>query len=138
MADYNKVGFFTMRDNHILLCRKRKGTARLILPGGCFEPGETPQACLKRELIEELGPVEITNTEYLGTYRDKAAGAEDKIVEIELYRGDLIGEPAPHSEIAELVWFGPDHDRAQLSPSIVNKILPDLIRRGILNWSESS
>ena len=138
MADYNKVGLLTMRDNHILLCRKKKGTARLILPGGCFEPGETAEACLQRELFEELGPVELTNAEYLGTSRDKASGAEDKMVEIELYRGDLVGEPAPYSEIAELVWFGPDHDWAQLSPSIVNKILPDLIRRGILNWSESS
>lgn len=138
MADYNKVGLLAMRNNRILLCRKNRGTSRLILPGGCFEADETAEACLQRELLEELGPVTLTHAEYLGTYSDKAAGAADKVVQIELYRGNLVGEPAPHSEIAELIWFGPDDDRSQLSPSIVNRILPDLIRRGILKWSESS
>lgn len=138
MADYNKVGLLTVRDNHVLLCRKKKGVFRLILPGGCFEAGETAEECLRRELFEELGPVELANPEYVGTYRDKAAGDDTKTVQIELYRGDLVGEPAAHSEIAEIVWFGPDHDRTQLSPSIVNQILPDLIRRGIVNWRESS
>jgi 8-oxo-dGTP pyrophosphatase MutT (NUDIX family) len=138
MADYNKAGLLVVRDNRILLCRKTTGTSRLILPGGCFEPGETDEACLRRELIEELGPVEVANVTYLGTYSDGAAGHAGKTVEIRLYRGDLAGEePAPHSEIAELVWFGSADDRTRLSPSIVNKILPDLIRRGILNWRES-
>jgi 8-oxo-dGTP pyrophosphatase MutT (NUDIX family) len=137
MTDYNKVGLLTIRDNQVLLCRKKKGTSLLNLPGGCFESGETAEQCLRRELIEELGPVDIVNAEYLGTYRDRAAGADDKTVRIELYRGDLVGDPAARSEIAELVWFGSGDDRTQLSPSIVNKVLPDLIRRGILNWPES-
>jgi 8-oxo-dGTP diphosphatase len=138
MADYNKVGLLTMRDDRILLCRKQAGTSRLILPGGCFEPGETDEECLRRELVEELGPVEVANLEYVGTYQDQAAGADNKTVRIELYRGDLVGEPVANSEIAALVWFGSEDDRAQLSPSIRNKIFPDLIRRGLLNWSESS
>jgi 8-oxo-dGTP pyrophosphatase MutT (NUDIX family) len=138
MADYNKVGLLAVRNNHILLCRKKAGTSRLILPGGCFEPGETDQECLQRELIEELGPVELAKAEYIGTYQDQAAGGDNKTVRIELYRGDLVGEPVANSEIATLVWFGSEDDRTELSPSIRNKILPDLIRRGLLNWSESS
>jgi 8-oxo-dGTP pyrophosphatase MutT (NUDIX family) len=132
MADYNKVGLLTLRDGKILLCRKKHTTSSLILPGGCKEPGESALDCLARELREELGPVQFSEPEYIGPYSDQAAGSEPKTVQIELYRAELIGEPVARSEIAELVWFGVEDDRARLAPSIRNKILPDLIARGIL------
>jgi 8-oxo-dGTP diphosphatase len=135
--DYDKVGLLAIRDGRILLCRKKHTTALLILPGGCLEPGESAAECLDRELHEELGDVRVESAQFIGTYTDRAAGSGDgppKTVRIELYRGELIGVPAPHSEIKELVWFGEEDDRAQLSPSLVNKILPDLMTRGILAW----
>lgn len=132
--DYNKVGLLAMRDGRILLCRKKHTTALLILPGGCFEDGESAAECLYRELREELGDVRVEGVEYIGTYTDRAAGSEVKVVRIELYRGELIGEPSPHREIKELVWYGEGDERAQLAPSLANKILPDLITRGILSW----
>jgi 8-oxo-dGTP diphosphatase len=132
--DYDKVGLLAIRDGRILLCRKKHTTSLLILPGGCFEPGETAGECLNRELREELGDVQIDIAEYVGTYTDTAAGSSSKTVRIELFRAELIGDPAPHSEIKELVWFGERDNRAQLAPSLVNKILPDLIARGILDW----
>jgi 8-oxo-dGTP diphosphatase len=135
--DYDKVGLLTIREGRILLCRKKHTTARLILPGGCYETGESAAECLNRELREELGDVRATGVQYVGTYVDQAAGIGEgipKTVRIELYRGELIGDPAPHSEIKELIWFGPEHDRAELSSSLVNKIIPDLIDRGILPW----
>jgi 8-oxo-dGTP diphosphatase len=134
VVDFDKVGLLTIRDNRVLLCRKKRGTSLLILPGGCVEDGESAETCLQRELGEELGAVATSGLQYIGTYRDQAAGDATKTVQIRLYQADLVGDPAPHSEIAELVWFGPSDDRALLSPSIVNKILPDLIRRGLLNW----
>ena len=85
-----------------------------------MEPGES-RDCLRREVREELGPVEVTDIEYIGTYRDQAAGDLSKIVQIALYQGTLAGNPKPNSEIAELVWFGPNEDHTQLSPSIANK-----------------
>ena len=130
--DYDKIGLLVRNGERILLCRKSRGTTLLILPGGCIEPPETASDCLRREAREELGPVEVTDVEYIGTYRDQAAGDLSKIVQIALYQGTLIGNPEPNSEIAELIWFGPDEDRTRLSPSIVNKILPDLIERRIL------
>jgi 8-oxo-dGTP diphosphatase len=131
---YHKVGLLTVRDNRILLCRKKRGTSLLILPGGCFEPGETAEACLARELQEELGAVSVTGLEFVGTYDDAAAGDTSKLVRIELYTGNLAGDPVAHSEIAELVWFGATDDRTQLAPSISRTILPDVLRRGILSW----
>ncbi len=129
--DYDKVGLLAIRDHRILLCRKKHTTSLLILPGGCLEPGESAAQCLERELREELGDVRIEGASYVGTYTDRAAGDSRKTVRIELYRGELTGDPAPHSEIQELVWFARQDDQTQLAPSLRNLILPDLIARGI-------
>lgn len=48
------------RDNRILLAQRPAGKAMAGLwefPGGKFEPGETPEQTLVRELTEELGIV---------------------------------------------------------------------------------
>lgn len=135
-ADFVKVGLLVSRQGRMLLCRKNNTTSKLILPGGTLEPGETPEACLARELREELGEhVRAENLEFLGVYRDRAACDDPtvhKIVEVRLYRGELVGEPVASAEIVELVWFSPDGDPEQLAPSIANKILPDLLARHLL------
>jgi 8-oxo-dGTP pyrophosphatase MutT (NUDIX family) len=132
MADIDKVALLVVREGRILLCRKRHTTSLLILPGGRREPGETSRECLTRELQEELGEVAAEGLEYIGTYIDAAAGESTKTVRIELYCGRLRGEPQAHSEIRELVWFGAEGDESLLAPSLRNKILPDLRRRGLL------
>ena len=139
-VDFDKVGLLAVRDGRILLCRKKHTTSLLILPGGCREAGESAMDCLLRELREELGDVAVSAVELVGVYTDRAAGpetAQPKSVRIELYRAELIGDPAPCSEIAELVWFGEQDHWFQLAPSIANKILPDLLARGILPWGPS-
>jgi ADP-ribose pyrophosphatase YjhB (NUDIX family) len=132
MAEYHKVGLLVIHDGRMLLCRKKEGTSLLILPGGCFEPGESAEECLHREVQEELGPVSVAGLHWIGTYSDVAAGDPTKRVVVELYRGELIGEPEASSEIAELYWFGSDDDESLLAPSIRNHILPDLRLRGVL------
>lgn len=138
MVDYNKVGFLAVSGGRILMCRKNNTTSKLILPGGCIEADESPLECLAREIREELGGgVEAVNIEYLGTYEEIAACDDPtvkKSLRIVLYRGDIVGDPVPSSEIVELVWFGPDSDRHQLTPIMIRQILPDLIERGILPW----
>ena len=138
MADFNKVGALILRDDRLLLCRKNRDTSKLILPGGRVEAGESDVDCLTRELREELGEVVLRNVEYVGTYEDRAAFDDPAVVKtlrIALYRGDMVGAPTPASEITEIVWFGPDSDVAELTPIFLNRILPDLLSRGILSWS---
>ncbi|RJP23425.1 MAG: NUDIX domain-containing protein [Candidatus Omnitrophota bacterium] len=138
MADYNKVGLFTLQGDRFLMCRKNNTTSKLILPGGCIEAGESARECLQREIHEELGNVAVCNLEYIGHYADFAAvddPAITKTLEMQLFRGDLSGNPTASSEIVELVWFGPDSDRSQLTPIMINHILPDLLKRGLLDWN---
>lgn len=138
MADFNKVGLLLMNGESFMLCRKRGLNAGLILPGGRVEQGESSQQCLERELNEELGDVQLVDAEFIGSYEDIAASndpSEHKTVRIELYSGLLTGEPRPNSEIEELIWYGPSSDPAQMTPILKNRILPDLISRGILKWT---
>lgn len=129
-----KSGLLLVRDGRMLLCRKKRGTQLLILPGGKREPGESALECLARELREELGDVTAITPELMGIYEHEAAGAPGKMVRIELYRAELEGEPRAQSEIAELIWFGAGDDRARLAPSLAKNIFPDLIARGVLAW----
>ena len=93
-AMIDKVGLLTIRDGRVLLCRKKRGTSLLILPGGKREAGESSLECLARELREELGDVVAVAPELVGVYMHAAAGAKGKIVRIELYRAELDGRGA--------------------------------------------
>jgi 8-oxo-dGTP diphosphatase len=132
MADIEKAGLLFVRDGRVLLCHKKRSTALLILPGGKMEPGETAEACLRRECREELGDVEIADPRHVGDYESPAAGEEHKTVRIQLFAGEVRGDPVPHAEIEELVWFGPEDDPALLAPSLRDVIFPDLRRRGLI------
>lgn len=132
MADIHKAGLLHLKDGRILLCRKRRSTALLILPGGKLEEGETAEECLRRECREELGDVEIVNPRQIGEYESPAAGYEGKTVRVELFAGELQGVPSAHAEIQDLVWFGPGDDASLLAPSLRDTIFPDLRRRGII------
>jgi len=137
MADIEKIGALILRGDRILLCRKGRDTSRLILPGGRVEPGESDLDCLTREIREELGAVALEKIEYLGTYEGRASMDDPSVVKslrIVLYRGVLSGDPTPSAEIRELVWFGPASDRSALTPILANRILPDLLKRGIIPW----
>ncbi len=132
----HKAALLVVRNAEILLCKKKKGGA-LILPGGKIEHGETPEECVKREVREELGGIKVVRLRLVGSYEDVAArlhGEMHRRIRIELFDGELRGDPHASSEIAELVWFGPKDDLYGVAPSLRNKIIPDLRERGILQW----
>jgi mutator protein MutT len=80
------------RDGRLLVARRVEGSHMggfWEFPGGKCEPGEPPDACLARELLEELGVAATVHEEiYRTTY---AYG--DRVLDLRFFRCDLAAEP---------------------------------------------
>ena len=60
-------------------------------PGGKCDAGESLDACLRREILEELGCQTLVHDEiYTVTH-----AYDDRIVELHFFRCDIAGNPAP-------------------------------------------
>jgi 8-oxo-dGTP diphosphatase len=78
----------------LLLTRRLRGThlaGTWEFPGGKCEPGETHEACLERELMEELGvAAEIGEELFFTTHT-----YPDRTVQLHFRRCTIHGEPRP-------------------------------------------
>ncbi len=82
------------RDGAFLVTRRQKGVhleGCWEFPGGKCEPGEPHDACLARELREELAVDAIVGSEWLRTTHVYP----DRSVELHFLRAELRGEPIP-------------------------------------------
>lgn len=140
MAYYNKIGLLVLNENQtdFLVCEpgkkyKDKRVTQYLIPGGQLEE-KSEIECLKREIKEELDcDVDEKSLEYIGEYIDISAATPERDVMIKLYKGNLVGDPRPSSEIGTLRWISKNNiDNPEVSPIIKNKIIPDLVKRGIL------
>lgn len=117
------------RDGGYLICRRRAGghLARLWeFPGGKVEPGETEEACLVRELDEELG-LEAR----VGALLDRVVHRYEDGVEVEIafFEAEIVkGEPrALHHE--EIRWVRPEEFGDFAFPDADARLL-DLLKGG--------
>jgi len=137
MAYFNKIALLILNkeSTKFLVCEKDPNdvTADYLLPGGQFHE-KTEEECLKNEIKEELDcNVDVNSLEFIGGYTDIAAGMPDKDVYVKLYKGKIIGNPKPSSEIKFIHWISKeDQTNPKVSPLIRNKLIPDLLKRGIL------
>jgi 8-oxo-dGTP pyrophosphatase MutT (NUDIX family) len=103
------VGGALVQDGKVFLCHRSPSRSRSPnlwdLPGGHIEPGESPEAALKRELSEELG-VDVELTPGVKPYAVIAEeGFDLAIYALHAWSGSLVNRaPAEHDEVG---WFGP-------------------------------
>ena len=88
-------------------------------PGGKCEPGETPEACLIREIREELAAGVEIGERILVTRHEYT----ERTVELHFFRASLVGEPVPQLG-QQMRWVG----RAELSALELPPADADLIR----------
>lgn len=82
------------RGHAFLVTRRQKGVhleGYWEFPGGKCEAGESLEACLVREIREELGADARVGAELLATAHEYP----DRRVELHFFRCDLPGEPTP-------------------------------------------
>ena len=121
-----KYALIITRNNKILLQKEAKHTL-LLLPGGKPKKKETPEQCIKREIMEAIkADIDVASLRYLGRFEDINAEG-DAIVTVELYAGTLLSRPKTSRVVRKLIWFGKKSNQKLLSPVIRNKILPYLI-----------
>ena len=100
--------------------------------GGKYEPGEDDYACIKREVKEEVNCEVIEKSvKFLKEFEDE--NDEGGVLNIRLYKGELIGEPKPSSEIVEIGWFDSNSDPKNLSLIAKRTIFPWLKMHGYIN-----
>jgi 8-oxo-dGTP diphosphatase len=82
------------RDGAFLVTRRLRGVhleGCWEFPGGKCEPGESHTACLKREILEELGTGVRIGPEIFAVHHEYP----ERIVELHFFACELTGEPRP-------------------------------------------
>lgn len=132
MEKYQKYALCIIRKN-CLLVQMEEGAEQYILPGGKAEGEEGAIQALCREVKEELGvEVDIASLIFVGEFEDESSSKPGERVHVDLYQGDCQGQVKPCSEVKKLIWFSKDDDWSKLPPITRNKILPALIKKGLL------
>lgn len=102
-----------------LLCVRPEGRDLLYVPGGKREPGESDEAAVAREAMEEVSVRLRPGTFRLVTVVEEAAHAQAPGTRVRMacYTAEHDGAIAADHEITELAWIG-HADRARCAPAV--------------------
>lgn len=127
-----KSAMAVVRGNRLLVVRK-EGSRDYLMPGGKPEKGESAVEALRRELREEIGcSVDDYSLALLDRFEDFTSDGKSRVA-IDLFAGEISGEPRPSSEIEELKWISAaDAINPFVTPIIKKQILPFLVGKGML------
>lgn len=134
--DWHKAGGILIRDRKILVERSR-GKEFFIAPGGSLESGETARRSLVRELLEEFQVrVGEDDLEEFGTFYAPAAGAESKVLRMDVF---LVNnwepqEPTSDNEVEEVAWINSDIPAGMKVGSIFeHEVIPRLVTANLID-----
>lgn len=122
-----KVTCAIIENNNKILCAQRSETMKLPLkwefPGGKIETNESPEACLKREIREELG-IEIDILEQLPSF--KHSYSANFSIELFPFRCNCLTQEIHLAEHKQIKWLSleelKDLDWAKADVPIVDYI----------------
>jgi len=102
----DKVAWVHVVDRRVLMTRSR-GKDAYYLPGGKREPGESDEACLRREVREELSvDLKPGTLRKLGVWEAQAHGKPEGVkIVMPCYVAEYAGELRASAEIEEFVWL---------------------------------
>jgi mutator protein MutT len=132
--DIRKSAGVLIHDKKLLVTRSY-GKDFFMAPGGKLDADETPEACLVRELNEELGiATNEKDFEDLGTYYATAGGHHDKQLEMHVFLVQTwVGDIAPKAEVAEVRWVDSVSVRGiELTSIFRDDILPLLVKKNLV------
>ena len=90
-------------ERRVFLVRHSYGSGRWSLPGGGLGVGEDPEACARREMLEELGCA-LEQVELVAQFDEVLYGAPHRAF---VFTARFVGEPRPDGrEVIETGWFG--------------------------------
>lgn len=133
MRVIKKIALAVFKDKKILMVRDNKNDQVFYSLGGKVEEGENDHQCLIREVREEINcEVDPSSLEFLEEFEAPAHGKENTLLNIRLYKGDLLGEPKPSQEIVEYQYFDTATDPKHLSEMAI-KFFSWLKKQGLIN-----
>ncbi|MBT9313546.1 NUDIX hydrolase [Leptothoe kymatousa] len=125
------VAYAVVEQQKLLTVRK-KNTQKFMFPGGKFQPGESAEAAIYREVREELScEIDAHTFRPLGEFVTIAANEANTQLVATVFQGGLLGTPTASSEIAELQWIpilAQDY-AIELAPLLTDCVLPRLRQR---------
>ena len=130
----HKIIGIVINDNKFLMVKK-VGKDTWTSLGGRIEKGESEEQALLREIKEEIA-CGATIIRKIGDFEGKAI-FDDDIVRLSTFLVELHGEIIlSDPELEECGFFGSDYQQKgiKLSSTFENKILPTLIKEGLLKW----
>lgn len=114
------------KENQILIARRKQGkhlAGFWEFPGGKIEKGETPEYCLKRELLEELG-IEVSVGEF---FMENTHKYDEKTILLKSYMCELKTDEIELNDHDKVEWIHlsqlRDYKFAPADIGIVNKLL---------------
>lgn len=128
----DKVGGIILKNNKILVQRKKNNREEYIIPGGKRQEGEKDLDTLKRELYEEL-TVNLIDAEFIGGYDDIAVFSDEPI-HVQTYLVTIDGEIKCNNEIKEAIWIDRNYKNEGIKVGSIlgEHVIPTLIDRGLM------